>query len=102
MVVNLYVTTVDLLQLEVRKIIIQPKSWRAVVYFQHPRITNRAAFSASMTFQIKDNDKWYTSFDINSTKDVIVGEKAKLKLEKRLSLILAPYFSSLWSKERPW
>jgi hypothetical protein len=102
MVVNLYVTTVDLLKLEIRKVIIQPKSWRAVVYFRHPSITNRAAFSASITFHIKDNDKWYTSFDINSTKDVIVGEEAKLELKEQLNLILAPYFSSLWSKESPW
>lgn len=102
MVVSLYVTTPDLLQLEIRKVIIQPKSWRVVVYFHHFRITDRVAFSASITFQIKDENKWYTSFDINSTKDIIVGEKAELKLKEQLTSIFTPYFSSLMLGKSPW
>lgn len=102
MIVNLYVTTVDLLRLDIRKVIIHPISWGAIVYFQHPSIKDRVAFSASIIFQIKDEDKWYTSFNINSTDDVIVGEEAKLKLKEQLTSILTPYFSDLWSGKSPW
>lgn len=102
MVVSLYVTILDLPRLEIRKVIMQPKSWRAVVYFQHPRIADRVAFSTSITFQIKDRDKWYTSFAINSTEDVAVGEEAASRLKEQLTSIFAPYFSAVWLGENPW
>ena len=98
----LYIAMYDMVQLEIRKVIIQPKSWRAVVYFHHPSMLDRVAFSASVTFHAKDSDKWYTGFVINATKDVIINKMVESNLKDQLTAILSPYFSLLFSGKKPW
>jgi len=98
----LYITVCDLTQLEIRKVIIQPKSWRAVVYFQHPISINRMIFSASVTFHAKDGAKWYTSFVINASESVVVDKMVELKLKDQLTALFAPYFTSSFLGDRPW
>lgn len=98
----LYIVMYDLAQLEIRKVIIQPKSWRAVVFFQHPSVSDKVAFSASVTFHMKDSDKWYTGFVINAAKGVIVNKMVESALKDQLTTILSPYFSLLFSGKKPW
>jgi hypothetical protein len=98
----LYIAMYDLVQLEVRKVIIQPKSWRAVVYFYHPSMLDKVAFSASVSFYIKDSNKWHTGFVINAPENVIVNKMVESKLKDQLTTILSPYFSLLYSGKKPW
>jgi hypothetical protein len=98
----LYIGMYDLTyRLKIRKAIIQPKSWRAVAFFQYPNM-ERPIFSASVTFQVKEGTKWYTSFAMNAAEDVIVDRVVELELKSQLTAIFSPYFTSLFLGERPW
>lgn len=98
----LYIAMCDLARLKIRKVIIQPKSWRAVVFFQHPSMLDRVAFSASVTFQLKDGPQWHTSFTIRATELVNVDKLVESVLKNQLTVILSPYFTSLFLGESPW
>ena len=98
----LYIAMYDLVQLEIRKVIIQPKSWRAVVYFYHPSMLDKVAFSASVSFYIKDSKQWYTGFVINAPENVTVDKMVESRLKDQLTAILTPYFNLLYSGKKPW
>jgi hypothetical protein len=99
---GLYVAFYDLVNLSMRKVILQPKSSRVVVYFHHLTLPRNPIFSASLDFHMRDKSKWYTHFEIHGAGDVHVDKVLEKRIETQMVKIFSPYFDSLINKERLW
>jgi len=99
---GLYLAMCDIINLSIRKVILQPKSSRVVAYFDHTTLPQNPIFTASLSFHAKDKGKWYTSFSLYTGNGVTVDGILQEKVKTQMTKIFSPYFDSLMSGERLW
>jgi hypothetical protein len=100
---SLYVALYDMIKLEIKKVILQPKNSRVVVYFYHPTLLSESViFTASLTFHAKDGEKWYTNFKLQARNSVDVDRELERRVEVQLIRIFSPYFNSLMRGDGLW
>ena len=92
----------DLPVIEIREIIMQRKSSGLTAYFYHPRVPASPAFSVQLDFQMKDENKWYTSLKIDSRPNIYVNQAAKDGVRELLTDMFVPYFDRLLEEGRLW
>lgn len=100
---KLYLSTADVVRLDMRKIIVQPKSTRVVVYFAHCMLPNCVAFTTTMSFHARDSRDWFTSFHLIEGENVSgVSLNLRRKIEGQMKVIFSPYFDMMMEGKRPW
>ena len=97
-----YISLYDMSVMEIREIVLQQKGNAVTAYFFHPRITNGPAFSAHISFQMRDQGKWYTSIKIHSATDVNVNQEVEDRLREQLTRIFVPCFNKMIDEGKLW
>lgn len=93
----------DMILLDMKKVIIQPKSVRVVVYFYHKNVPGGLAFSAALSFHAKDSNQWFTSFRMYEGEN-ISGTSLDLqkRIEDQMKKVFGPYFDMLLKGDKVW
>jgi hypothetical protein len=102
MAFHLYISLQDIILLDIRKVVVQPKSNRVLVYFHHPSMPKAVAFSASLSFHLMNHKEWYTSFQLHESIDVTVDTYLKTRVKNQLTTIFTPYFDSTLKGMKIW
>lgn len=92
----------DLSVVEIREIVMQRKSSGLTAYFYHPRVPGKPAFSVRIDFQMRDENRWYTSLKIDSESNINVNQAVKDRVRELLTDMFVPYFDRLLEEGRLW
>ena len=95
-------TDIAMGNLDIKKIIVQQKSDKVVVFFSHTRCPGKNAFTATVKFYVRDEGKWVTSLRIYEGNNVILNGKLKSMIQRQLTKIFSPYFDELTEGHKPW
>lgn len=91
-----FITTHDLLLLDIAKIMYVPTVNQVAVYFSHVSIPQTTVFSVSL--QLDPETNAVLVFKLYEGLDVQVDERLKNKIKTQLTGILAPYLHSFTAK----
>lgn len=92
----------DMPLLDISKIVLQSGNNRVVADFQHPRILNQVAFTASLDFHFRDKGRWYTQLRVYDGPGVLVNQAVKARIKEQLTNIFVPYFNSVLRGIKLW
>jgi len=82
----------DLPRLTMKKIIIDSRENRVIVYFSHSAMLDKSVMTASMAFYLRDRKKWHVGYGLFPAPNVEVDKSIEQRIKEQLVLIFGPYF----------